>query len=744
MRKHRFAVYAVMTATVLFSAMAGTFVSALANSAEVKHTTVNGNPATPDNASSDTETASDTEKGTETETGDSTDQNRATPGNAASDPDRGDGKGAESPAESDDILYTVSSYDFWCLSQPMLVKMGAEFNPDAEQLPICIDVYLEGPDGFLYDPLWLAVDWDLSGVDFNSEGEYRVTGILDTASCEVPVDWDHAPLLSFIIKVDQGGTLSFTPETDGNILTLSYVMNGHPYTISDLNYELYESRDGGTNWRNITRDIRVWAEEDHLTISGVEEDSLFQVTDLRLGGVLSYHSDIVKADIGGDGLIETVSIIPSDGEMGGADWGNSNWEDDPIENGPYQILDYRIGNPYVYDPLPLIARAAIGCQEDIAWGFYNTISVFYGDKPNGLWKAKKLIPVEWNQDELDAVDWNRKGDTIIHGEFSDEIKEEYGYLLKFESMPELTLTISIYSENCDFVLSPSEDTPEGKNQVKLNFFSVTEKDTIPLTFDDLTSLTVWCSTDWGENWYDITNSSSTALRNDSLSVSYLKDTSLDHMGYSFQIEQAEASDLERYSAYVTVTRNAATGWFEYSADIGGDRGGGKRFEKPPEGLFDKNDEGDRPDSNPTEPTTEAPTIPPTEAPTAPPTEAPTAPPTKTTERNASKSGGGKDNTSESGTIFTVPNKHDDNPYQTAVLKPRAPVSQSENVSDPTESVSDIPANAPANTVKETVPDKTYEIHTASPRSLFLPLRLLVGIAAVSGGAFAGLRMIRKR
>ncbi len=50
MRKHRFAVYAVMTATVLFSAMAGTFVSALANSAEVKHTTVNGNPATPGNA----------------------------------------------------------------------------------------------------------------------------------------------------------------------------------------------------------------------------------------------------------------------------------------------------------------------------------------------------------------------------------------------------------------------------------------------------------------------------------------------------------------------------------------------------------------------------------------------------------------------------------------------------------------------------------------------------------------------
>ena len=121
MRKHRFAVYTVMTATVLFSAMAGTFVSALANSAEVKHTTVNGNPATPGNASSDTgnassdtETASDTEKGTETETGDSTDQNRATPGNAASAPDRGDGKGAESPAESDDILYTVSSYDFWC------------------------------------------------------------------------------------------------------------------------------------------------------------------------------------------------------------------------------------------------------------------------------------------------------------------------------------------------------------------------------------------------------------------------------------------------------------------------------------------------------------------------------------------------------------------------------------------------------------------------------------------------------
>ena len=116
MRKHRFAVYAVMTATVLFSAMAGTSLSTLANSAEFKNTTVTGNPATPGNASSDTGnassdtgTASDTEKETGTENGHSTDQNRATPGNAASDPDRGDGKGAESPVESDGILYTVSS-----------------------------------------------------------------------------------------------------------------------------------------------------------------------------------------------------------------------------------------------------------------------------------------------------------------------------------------------------------------------------------------------------------------------------------------------------------------------------------------------------------------------------------------------------------------------------------------------------------------------------------------------------------
>ena len=71
MRKHRFAVYAVMTATVLFSAMAGTSLSTLANSAEFKNTTVTGNPATPGNASSDTGnassdtgTASDTEKET--------------------------------------------------------------------------------------------------------------------------------------------------------------------------------------------------------------------------------------------------------------------------------------------------------------------------------------------------------------------------------------------------------------------------------------------------------------------------------------------------------------------------------------------------------------------------------------------------------------------------------------------------------------------------------------------------------
>ena len=86
MRKHRFAVYAVMTATVLFSAMAGTSLSTLANSAEFKNTTVTGNPATPGNASSDTGnassdtgTASDTEKETGTENGHSTDQNRHGP-----------------------------------------------------------------------------------------------------------------------------------------------------------------------------------------------------------------------------------------------------------------------------------------------------------------------------------------------------------------------------------------------------------------------------------------------------------------------------------------------------------------------------------------------------------------------------------------------------------------------------------------------------------------------------------------
>lgn len=717
MRIHRIAVYTMMAATVLFSAVAGTFVSALADSYEGKNTIVTGNPATPGNASSDTGTASEPE----TENRGSTGQNQATPGNAA----------------SGGIIYTVSSYDFWYLSQPLLVKMGAEFNPDAE-LPLWIDVYLEGPDGILEDPLWLYADWDLSGVDFNREGEYRVTGILDTASCEVSVDWDHAPLLSFIIKIDRGGTLSFTPETDGNILKLSYIMNGESYTISDLNYELYESRDGGANWRNITRDNRVWAEEDHLTVSNLEENSLFQVTDLRLGGVLSYHSDIVKADIGIDGLIETVSIIPSGGEMGGKDWGNSNWDDEPFENGPYQILDYRIGNPYVYDPLPLIARASIGCPEDIAWVFFNTISVFYGDRPNGLWKAKKLIPVEWNQEELNAIDWNRKGDTIIHGDFFDEIKKDYGYLLKFETMPELTLTISIYSENRDFVLSPSEDTPEKTEQVTLNFFSITDEDRIPLEFDDLTGLTVWCSTDWGENWYDITTSSNTSLRNDSLSVSCLKDTYLDHMGYSFQIEQTEASDLERYSAYVTVSRNAATGLFEYSADIGGDRGGGKRFEKPPEGLFDKKDGGDIPDSNPTEPPTEVPTVPPTEKPTVPPTNAPAVPPNGT-------------------------------PTYPPAEAPAVPPAEKSS----SESISDKPVNAPADTVKQTVPgktDQTYavgpetrsasdkadespsdtgqnetdEIHTASPRSLFSPLRLLVGISAVSGGAFAGLYMIRKR
>lgn len=793
MRKKRLGLYGITAVTVLFSAMAGTFVCTLASSpGGVLPGVASGNPATPGNAATDEGTASDAG----TEGGIAADQYPATPGNAVSSPGTGDRNETNPSAASNETIYTVRSYDFWYSSEPLIVKIGSEFNSYAE-LPSYVNVYLEGPDGILEEFLYLDAKWDLSDVDFNREGYYTVTGILDTESCEYPVDWENAPLLSFIIEVDRGGTLSFAPEAAGNTLTLSYVMNEEPFVISDLNYELYESRDGGANWYNITRDSRVWAEKDKLTISGVTESSLFQVTDLRLGGVLSYHSDIVQVVTGADGSIKTVSIIPSGGEMGGKDWADNNWDDGYIENGPYQILDYRIGNPYVYDPLPLIAPVYIGCPEDINGGFYNTISVYYGDRPDGLWKAKILIPVEWNQDELDAIDWNQEGDTIIHGAFSEAVKEEFGYLLKFESMPELTLTVRVYSDNRDFVLSPPEERLYENNRINLEFFRVPEEDMIPLTFDDISTLTVWCSTDWGENWYDITNSSNTALNEDSLMVSYLKDTYLNNLGYSFQIEQTEFSDLKRYSVYITVSRNAATGAIEFATDIGGDRGGGKRYEKPPEGLFDGTGSGNITDSTPTEPTTDSSA----ETPEELPAETPEETPTESTEESPSESGSDDDNTPESGgshangsssnsdsdssSLFAVPNIPDNTAANTGVLKTPAPVSLSEKASDlPSASLADDPvgdsvedpvnasaaATAARKPQEQNTVDQKYtgdsiptppsgkadgnlsdaaktgsdEIHSATPRSPYAPLRLLVGIAAVSGGAFAGLRMIRKR
>lgn len=131
----------------------------------------------------------------------------------------------------------------------------------------------------------------------------------------------------------------------------------------------------------------------------------------------------------------------------------------------------------------------------------------------------------------------------------------------------------------------------GDNRIELEFFSTPDGYNSPLIFDNIAGLTVWCSIDLGENWYDITDAANVDLYGSSLSVSYLKETILRDSGYSFQIEQASLPEYEPYSAPITVYCDDKMG-VSLGTDIGGDRGGGRRHEKPSEGLFGNSDKDD--------------------------------------------------------------------------------------------------------------------------------------------------------
>ncbi len=482
--------------------------------------------------------------------------------------------------------YTFCGYFFSYSDWPLEWLLGDEFDAKA-QLPDTVELYVDGPDGHIDESIYLDVEWDLGDVDFTKEGEYPVTGILDTSACPYNLDWDDTPLPSMVIVILSSGTMSFQPEADGSTLALCYTLNGHPFQLPILSMELYESLDNGANWRNITQSSRVRMDQDRMVISGIYSDSLFQATRLKLSGCNTGNSDIVE--VTASDMIQSVTIIPSQGIQGGEQWNadcGSIWDPDPVMDGPYQIVDYKTG---ASRPFSLDQRIEKGNSDWFSWKFHDPISVYYGDAVGGFWKERILLPVEWDRKTVDSIDWNQIRDTVIQGHFSDEIMEEYQYLLDFDHMPGLSFTISVYSPEAAFFLYAVEEKIFEDQTVRFQFFNSEDE---AISLGDPSKLRVWCSLDGRDTWYDITDEPNVTLTSDSLSVSHLNRQNLSGLGYTFQVEQSALSDRETYSSTLSVYHDIFG--INFGMDVGGDRGGGKRQEKPPKDMFDAEESVDGP------------------------------------------------------------------------------------------------------------------------------------------------------
>ena len=482
--------------------------------------------------------------------------------------------------------YTFCGYFFSYSDWPLEWLLGDEFDAET-QLPDTVELYVDGPDGHIDESIYLDVEWDLGDVDFTREGEYPVTGILDTSACPYPLDWDDTPPPSMVIVILSSGTMSFQPGTDGNTLALSYTMNGHPFQLPVMSMELYESLDSGASWHNITQSSRVRIDQDRMVISGIYSDSLFQAARLKLSGYNTGNSDIAEVTV--KDTIQSVTIIPSQGIQGGEQWNTdcgSIWDPDPVMDGPYRIVEYKTG---ASRPFSLDQRIEKGISDWFSWKFHNPISVYYGDAVDGFWKERILLPVEWDRETVDSIDWDQIGDTVIHGHFSDEIMEEYQYLLDFDHMPGLSFTISVYSPEAAFFLYAVEEKIFEDQTVHLQFYNSEDEN---ISLGDTSKLRVWCSLDGRETWYDITDEPNVTLTSNSLSVSHLNRQNLNGLGYTFQVEQSALSDRETYSSTLSVYHDIFG--INFGMDVGGDRGGGKRQEKPPKGMFDVEESEDGP------------------------------------------------------------------------------------------------------------------------------------------------------
>lgn len=535
--------------------------------------------------------------------------------------------------------YALCGYWFIEMDWPLICVIGEDFNQ--EEVSGTVLVYLDGPDGHMDDPVELAVKWDYSEVDFTNEGSYPVTGTLDTGSLEYPVDWDAVSPPAFTMEVIKGGTMSFSPEADGDTLTLNYEMNGNPFSYKRISPELYESLDGGRNWNNISESRRVVLSEERIRISGVTANALYQAVNLDLGYGYDSCSDIVEVEAGEE--IRSVCIIASGGVAGGEDWNEENgsiWNPDCERDGPYRILEYQRTTSW---PSPLDTRIFLGEEEFFMREYYDEIWVSYGDYPGGFWHDKIKLPAQWDWGVVDAMDWSRAGTTVVHGSFSEDTVRENSDVLDFDTMPELSFTISVIAPGGTFNLGAQEERILENNSVSLQFYDDSGE---AFAFDDIAGMKVWCSVDGGDNWYNITDLPNVELAHDSLKVSYLKDDSLRAKGYTFQMEQANPTDHERYSCAMNICHGINGIYF--NADIGGERGGGKRQEKPPQGLFGGEDFGGDPEEELPEPPE---TTPDSEPPKPPETEAsrPSEPETPPVPEHTQPSGsGGKDESDGSG------------------------------------------------------------------------------------------------
>lgn len=515
--------------------------------------------------------------------------NIATPGSLASDEEDGDLLDDVSAFLMQETVYTVCDYYFRYIDWPFQWKIGEPFDAD-EELDTFLTVYLDGPGGHvsLEDDLVLPVEWDLSQVDFDKEGIYPVTGVIDTDACSYLIDWDNAPSPSFLFETGKDSTLSFHSKAEGNTLILGFEMEEVPFSFElGGNMVLYESRDGGNNWYDITRSARVQITEDYIVISGITSDSMFQTTDMNLGYFYSDCSDIAVAKVDTKDGIRDIRIIPSGGRQGGEDWNEetgSRWFSDSTElDGPYPILYYAVNRFMPSLTVPVLK----GTEAAFETGRYDRIWVYYGDRMDGYWSAYQILDVEWDWTPLDAIDWNQAGETIIHGRFTGQAVGDADPRLDFDSMPELILTISVYEQKTPLTMLAKKEELSENQSVTFGFYDESDyAHVIPVSFGDGAGLTVWCSVDAGNTWYDITARPGVFLSGDTLTVSGLKDSILrSRRGYQFQLQQNVLMNYEAFSSGVNIT-HSSFGLVFANAAIGGERGGGKRQDKPPEGLFD--------------------------------------------------------------------------------------------------------------------------------------------------------------